>query len=263
MNKKKIRLSVRLVFWFVTFGILCVGALLTLYLFLPQAARDRWEEKGVDTLILIAATFVGAWAGGAAAFRVERRTQETSARSAQISAANKAIFAIAAAYQVYENLRAFFIDVNGSRNHPQRALKIDSPQPGMLERISFDFDALSFLLDQSGEASSQIVMELMLFQWKYQVLYQTIEHRASAAQECHRAVTTNPPADRSLAGIMVAFPGEYQKLDATTEQFIASVDDGLQNCVQLNSKFQAVLQQLFPGQNFLQINFAGGALQNT
>ncbi|WP_230640681.1 hypothetical protein, partial [Ralstonia solanacearum] len=57
-----------------------------------------------------------------------------------------------------------YIDVDGLRNDTHRALKMDSPQPGMLPQIEFDFAGLEFLLDQAGTTSSQIVMEFVLFQ---------------------------------------------------------------------------------------------------
>ncbi|WP_057392081.1 hypothetical protein [Ralstonia solanacearum] len=164
MNKKAKRLPVRVVFWPVILGIFCLNIILALNIFLPPKTWERWEGKLVDAFVLMVATFVSAWAGGASAFRVERRTQEINARNARISAANKAIFTVATAYLAYANLRAAYIDVDGLRNDTHRALKMDSPQPGMLPQIEFDFAGLEFLLDQAGTTSSQIVMEFVLFQ---------------------------------------------------------------------------------------------------
>lgn len=134
---------------------------------------------------------------------------------------------------------------------------MDSPQPGMLSEIKFNFDELSFFLDQPGDVSSSVLMELMMFEWQYQVLFQTVEHRAKASEELHAAMQANPVTNLELAGIKTIYPIPYQKLDATTTQMIESVDAGLASAKEVNRKLQVALQEQFPGQSFLQINFVG------
>jgi|GEM_PF-6343563 len=217
----------------------------------PEHLPDKLAELTGVAFV----TLLGAWAGGWAAFKTERETQESNRRAERISAANKAIFTIAAAYTVYENLRQHSIDIDGIRNDPARALKMDSPQASMMKSIGFNFDELSFFLDQPGEASSTVLMELMLFEWQYQVLLQTVEYRARAFDELHIAMQANPIANMSLDSISSVFRVQYMKLEEMTNQLIVSVDTGLAESKSINQKIQLTLQQQFPGQSFLQINF--------
>lgn len=216
---------------------------------------EHLPDKLVELASIAIATLIAAWAGGWAAFKAERETQESNRRAERISAANKAIFTIAMAYTAYENLRQHAIDKDGVRNDPDRALKMDSPQAGMMRKIQFNFDELSFLLDQQGELSSMVLMELMLFEWQYQVLLQTVESRAQVFEELHIAIQANPIGNHSPAAIKTRFAAQYTKLDALTDQLIEIVDTGLISSKDINIKVQSALQQQFLGQSFLQINF--------
>lgn len=212
-------------------------------------------DKLVELMGIAIATLIAAWAGGWAAFKAERETQNSNRRAERISAANKAIFSIATAYTAYENLRQYAIDMDGVRDDIDRALKMDSPQAGMMKGITFNFDELSFFLDQPGETGSTALMELMLFEWQYQVLLQTIESRAQAFEELHIAIQSNPLGNHSPAAVKTRFPAQYAKLDALTNQLIEHVDTGLTSAKEINRKMQLALQCQFPGQSFLQINF--------
>ena len=132
---------------------------------------------------------------------------------------------------------------------------MDSPQAGMLSRVGFNFDELGFFLDSPGESCSTALMELMTFEWQFQVLRQTVEDRARAFDDLHTNLQVNPVANMNLMFIQTRFPALYQKLDATTNQLIASVDYGIQASKDINQKLQLALQQQFPGQSFLQIKF--------
>ena len=128
-------------------------------------------EKLVELFIV---TFLAAWAGGWAAFSAERSAQEIDKRNARWSSANKAIFKLSQAYEMLENLRRFYIDVDNVRNDPDRALKMNSPQPGMMARIEFNFDELTFLLDQQGDAAPSALQALMMFEWHMRIMHQSV-----------------------------------------------------------------------------------------
>lgn len=257
---KQVKITLTHILWPVAGGLLGFMLFFLLLATGGLITPDHIPDKAVDLLGVTVATFVAAWAGGWAAFRAERETQDINRKNSRISAANKAIFKIATAYTVFENLRQHYIDFNAVRNDPDRALKMDSPQPGMLSEIKFNFDELSFFLDQPGNISSDVLMELMMFEWQYQVLFQTIEHRAKASEELHTAMQARPVANLEPDGIKTIYPVPYQKLDATTTQMIESVDAGLINAKEVNRKLQLALQQLFPEQSFLQINFNGNVI---
>ena len=72
--------------------------------------------SSLEILKLLVVTFLGAWAGGYAAFKAERKSRELDQRNSRLSAANKATFKIAQTYHVAENLRRFYIDREGG--HP-------------------------------------------------------------------------------------------------------------------------------------------------
>src|SRR2546427_2893059 len=144
----------------------------------PLIVAEHFLDKTIEQFSLIAGTFVAAWAGGWAAFSAERRTRDEMERKSRISAANKALFVVATMYNVFDNLRQFYIDKGNLRQDPNRALAIDSPQPGMMQVLHFDFDALNYFLDVDGATSSMALMELQLLDWHYQLLINTVELRA-------------------------------------------------------------------------------------
>ena len=209
-----------------------------------------WLDIGT-TLV---GTFVGAWAGGWAAFRGERRTRERVERNSRISAANKALFTIATMYNSLDNLRQFYIEAH--RNDPNRALTMNSPQPGMMQALHFDFDSINYFLDQEGEACSMALMELQVLDWHYQIVVNTAELRAKAGDELHQAIRANPIANPNLETIKAVYAAEYGRLAALTDQLIEVVDEGIAMTRQANDKMQKALQLQFPEQSLLQIKFA-------
>ena len=213
-------------------------------------------DKAVEQIGLIAATFVAAWAGGWAAFSAERNTRSEAERKARISAANKALFVIATMYNVFENLCRFYIDKGNLRNNPNRALMMDSPQPGMMEKLHFDFDELSYFLDAEGDVSSMALMELQVLDWHFQMLINTIELRAMAAEDLHKAIRAQPISNLTADSVPALYQMEYKKSLALTDQLIEFVDAGIKLTKEMNEKMKVALQQQFPGQGFLQINFA-------
>ncbi|HCA27221.1 MAG TPA: hypothetical protein DEP05_06205 [Betaproteobacteria bacterium] len=210
----------------------------------------------VSPLVL---TFVGAWAGAWAAFMSERKTQESNRRAERISAANKAIFTIRALYETYENLRQHYIDVDEIRDDPDRALRMDSPQSGMMRNIEFNFNELHFFLDHPGEVRSTVLMELLRLEREYHILLQTVEHHARADDEFGRmrsgANIVTKDEEKFDTAEKTTYSAQYSKLEATTNQMIASVDAGITRSREVYEKVQSALQQQFPGQKFLTIPF--------
>jgi len=205
---------------------------------------DHITDKAHEFAITAFATLIAAWAGGAAAFRAERNTRTIDRRNHQVSAANRAIFAINQMYTVYENLREHAI--NPFRTDANRDLNMDSPQPGMLPQIKFNFDELSFFLDQPDDVSPNALNDLMLLEWKYQVLFQTVEHRARAAERFAHG--------DALARIV---------LRGTTDQMIESVDEGVISTQTAYRQLHNACANVFPGQIVLRIQALEGMTPRT
>jgi len=204
---------------------------------------------------LFGVTFLAAWAGGWAAFRAERKSRLDNERKGQISAANRAIFAIAQIYMVYGNLRDFFLPDAHLRQDPDRALKVNSPQPGMLSDIRFNFDELSFLLDMEGDHDVSALMELMLLEWRYRVLVVTTNSRATAVDDLHKTMAQRRLANLPPGGGAVFYAQEHAKATALTDQLTELIEDGLKYTKEVNAKLQTTLKRQFPNQSFLQVNF--------
>ena len=213
--------------------------------------------KNVETLV---ATSAAAWAGGWAAFRAERNTQEINKRNSRLSYANKAIFQISQAYEMMENLRRYYIVADNWRNDPDRALKMNSPQPGMMARIEFNFDELSFLLDQKGDAPAAL-QALMIFDWQLRVLHETIEQRARAREQLELVIQQIPALAKSAEAIRGVAHVPYAKLEAHTDQMIESVDSGLITAIAVYGQLQAICAEIILGQTILRVNFAGQAVK--
>ncbi len=209
---------------------------------------DKFYEFAVTAIV----TGIAAWAGGWAAFSSERKTREGAERKSRISAANKALFTIATMFNALDNLRQFYIDIDGLRQNPDRALLMDSPQPGMMQAIHFDFDSINYFLDQGGAECSMTLMELQVLDWHFQMVVNTVELRSKAVEDLHKAIEFQLP---TLESIKVTHDKEYHKLAALTEQMIEQVDEGIAITKRLNAMMQNALQLQFPGQDFLQINF--------
>jgi hypothetical protein len=221
------------------------------------ATTDHLLDKAIDLLGVSIATGIAAFVGGWAAFRAERRTQDINRRNSRISAGNKAIFTIDTVYTIFKNLREHYIDANGVRGNPNRAIEMDSPQAGMLSDIKFNFDELSYFLDHPEDICSGALKGLAMFEWNYQVLVQTVEYRAEAMEELRLELQAKPVSNLPPESVEIVNPAAYQKLKATTDQFVKSVDEGLKDAEEIYLTFQKALRCQFPGQRFLQIDSFG------
>ena len=222
------------------------------YLFLFEGFLLVIGQDSSRLIIEMGTTFVAAGAGGWAAFSAERRTQEDNKRNVNISAANKAIFTISLVNATFKNLELYIKDFRSDKDK-DRALEMDSPQPGMLSEIKFNFDELSFFLDQPGEVDASVLMDLMGCQWRYHELLETIEHRAKAREDLHKEMKQRPIGNLSQVGIAKAYPGEYRKLDATTTEMVEGVDAGLKSAKEIYQKLRMTLNLIFPEQDFLKV----------
>src|SRR5438552_17633191 len=84
-------------------------------LWIHKQENDKWVDKAFDLVGILLATLAGGWAGGAAAFRAERKTREkaeehgriaaaNAARISRLSAANRAFFELASIHNAIANL---------------------------------------------------------------------------------------------------------------------------------------------------------------
>lgn len=236
-------------------NLLLLGALTTAAVFF-FVWRSIYPDKFTELIVTVFGTFIAAWAGGWAAFNAERKTREDTERKSRISAANKALFTIATMFNVFDNLRQFYIDKDNIRQNEGRALIMDSPQPGMMQATHFDFDSISYFLDQDGDACSMALMELQVLDWHLQVVINTVELRAIASNDLNNAIKSKPIANLTAKTIATVYSAEHSKLAALTDQLIEQVDEGIAVTKKLNAMLQTALQLQFPGQSFLQIKFA-------
>ncbi len=205
------------------------------YIFMVMDVSFAWHSNKVSELIItVIVTGIAAWAGGAAAFRAERTTREINLRNKQISAANRAIFKLDQLFNLYLNLKESMVDP--SRNDEHRFRTMGSPQPGMLPLITFNFDELSFLLDRPGEGL-KLLEELLVLEWKYQVLMITVDHRARFLEAYVRSQD-----NRAI-----------NALTASTNQMIENIDLVPAAAKKAYLLFCSVLTETFPGQAFLRI----------
>ena len=224
--------SMRRILWPVTGAFLGFG--LFYLLMMTGAFFIEYSNKVPELIITVIVTGIAAWAGGAAAFRAERTTREINLRNKQISAANRAIFKLDQLFNLYLNLKESMVDPCRSDEHRFRTM--DSPQPGMLPVITFNFDELSFLLDRPGEGL-KLLEELLVLEWKYQVLMITVDHRARFLEAYVRG--------HDLLAI--------NALTASTNQMIENIDLVPAAAKKAYLLFCSVLTETFPGQTFLRI----------
>lgn len=228
-------------------------------LFLAAVLVAVHYERWAELLVSVAGTFISAWAGGWAAFRAERETRAEAERNARISSANKAIFALAMMFNMFENLRQFYIDREGARTNPMKAIVMDSPQPGMLQPVRIDHDSLAFLLDQAGDECSMALAGLRMLDWRQQVALSTVETRAAASSELRQSMKERPVANWTPETLPNLYPAEYGRLASLTDQFVEQVDESINAIREAEVALQRALQTIFPGQSFVQVRFGQAA----
>jgi len=152
-------------------------------------------------------------------------------------------------------LRQFYIDVDGVRQNPQRALLMDSPQPGMMQTVHFDFDSINYFLDQDGDVCSMALMELQVLDWHFQVVVNTVELRSKAFDELHKQIQAHPVVNSTLDLIPTLYSAQYGRLATLTDHMIEQVDEGIASAKKMYTTMQTALQIMFPGQDFLKVNF--------
>jgi hypothetical protein len=133
---------------------------------------------------------------------------------------------------------------------------MDSPQPGMMQPLHFDYDRLNYFLNQDGELCSMALVELRVLDWSHLALLNTVELRAVAHDDLRKAVLSKNVPDLTLDMLPTLFSAEYRKLSALTDQFIKQVDEVIVATKKMEGQFQIALQKVFPGQSFLQVRFA-------
>jgi hypothetical protein len=214
--------------------------------------QDMFSDKFYEFVITGIITLIAAWAGGWAAFKAERSTREDAARKTRISAANKALYTVSIMFSLFNNFRQSYIDKNPNlRKDECRALLMDSPQPGMMQAVHFDFDSISYFLDQDGDVP-MVLVELQSLDWNFQMLLNTVEMRAQAMEElrilCNGSLT--------ILLVKQHYGMQLAKLNALTDTLIEMVDNGIDTTKRVDGMMRKALQLIFPSQSFLQINFS-------
>ncbi len=223
------------------------------YIYVAEVASH--PEKSTELLVMVLGTGLAAWAGGWSAFSAERRRREEEEHKSRISAANKALFAAFVMHEAFKNLREYSADANGVRDHPNRALLMNSPQPGMMQAVRFDFDSISYFLDANDDVSAQALLELQNLEWHYAIVLSTVDMRGRAFDELHQAMASHQINNLPLEAIKHTYALQYDRLAALTDQLIATVDDGVKLAQQVDQRLREALAQQFPGQDFLRVNF--------
>lgn len=216
-------------------------------------------DKAPELLVTMIATGIAAYVGGWAAFGAERERRAEEELKKRVSASNKAIFVAFTIYEALDNLRKYCIDKNGARTSKFRALTIDSPQAGMMQSVSFDFDSLNFFLDAEDDVSATTLMELQVLDWHFQMVRNTVELRARAAEELHNAMLAHYNENIAPETIQAVYGTHFKNLSTLTDQLVAMVDDGIVLAKKVDGRLRAALAHQFPNQDFLQVNYVAQA----
>lgn len=234
---------------------LLVAALSVLCLYYVATLVLEHPEKAPELIVTMIATGIAAYAGGWAAFGAERERRAEEEVKKRVSASNKAIFVAFMIYESLDNLRQYCIDKDGARTHKFRALMIDSPQAGMMQSVSFDFESLDFFLDANDEVSATTLMELQVLDWHFQMVRSTVEQRARAVEELHNVMVAQHNPNIAPENIPTVYGDHFKKLSALTDQLVKLVDDGLVLARKADGQLRAALAAQFPKQEFLRVNY--------
>ncbi len=232
---------------FVTLSVVCLYYFWHLLLDHP--------DKAPELLVTMIATGIAAYVGGWAAFGAERERRVEEELKKRVSASNKAIFVAFTIFESLDNLRRYCIDKDGARASQFRALEIDSPQAGMMQSVSFDFESLGFFLDADDKVSAITLMELQVLDWHYQMVRNTVELRARAAEELHGMMLAQHNANIAPENIQTVYSAHFQKLSALTDQLVTMVDEGIVLARKADGRLRAALALQFPDQEFLRVNY--------
>lgn len=235
------------------------GTLSFVYLYYVGRLVVEHPDKTPELIVTMIATGIAAFVGGWAAFGAERERRAEEEMKRRVSASNKAIFVAFTIYESLDNLRQYCIDKDGARTNSFRALMIDSPQAGMMQSVSFDFDSLGFFLDADDDVSATTLMELQVLDWHFQMLRNTVELRARAAEELRGVMVAQHNVNIAYENISTVYSTHFKKLSALTDQLVTMVDDGIALARKADERLRVALALQFPNQDFLRVNYVAQA----
>jgi len=226
-----------------------------------QNTTLHWLEQFTNIAI---PTFIAAWAGAIAAFKMERAHRARAERNMRVSAGNLALFTL---YQLHYALFHFQRDViNRVRATEDRWYEMYSVIPGMIEKGHFEIAELRFLLDdQSPHAdAANMLTELVNQERLFNIAVGLIQLRSEVIlNELNPQIPTIASDGQITSLIKTRLPHVHHKLYELTDQIIERVDDSVRSTEQTYNQLKQTLTKIFPDARFVDISFLHHPNTNT
>ncbi len=245
---------------YLTESIVAMATLLALSILSGSLFYFVVTNWNADLVGKILPPFGAAFLGALAAYYLGLKKEEIVARKEKISAANRAIFALADLSFTAKQLQADCIEP--VRANPNRWLDMTTPRANSLQNIELDMESISFLLDSPSSKSKAptTLFDLRKLNSNYNMLLRTIDLRSDAIESKLQPelnlLQPRPSTSTAAAELIKAshYP-VYVEVQDLTNHFVESVDAIISESHRLYVELHRGLREFFPDQEFITVSF--------
>ncbi|MEK6680666.1 MAG: hypothetical protein AABY79_01715 [Nitrospirota bacterium] len=206
-------------------------------------------KEAVSPLATLLAAFFGAWF----AYRFQDRVKARDVISANISAANKAMFKV---FQLLNSLALFQKDViDPCRGRPDICFTMLPMLPDDHSDYRFDFQGLGFILDSKHK---KIMLDLFIEEQRYREAIKAINARSMLHKGFVQPALVSAGFKEDSAYPVELFaqalgPLLFKDIQNLTNQVIYHVDRTVKSLEETKNNMHAAFKEMFPEGNFLNI----------
>jgi len=229
-------------------GVILALSLLNLWYLSSIAIENKILPVSLDYLYKGVTVLIGAFVGAFSAFKLNSKKEEDKKYTEQKMSMNKAIFIsirqINAVKNIHKELSIYNTDLD-------KAFKLPAMKPPCYNELKYDFDELSFLLEDYPQAMMNLVIE----QERFEQAFRTIEIRndfyvndiqpALSKLELHGkdmliADLSQALGERLFKGAIHGAKIMYFHIEETDKSII-----------EMHDEISAIARKAFPGEKFI------------
>ncbi|MCW8933434.1 MAG: hypothetical protein OQK98_01800 [Gammaproteobacteria bacterium] len=213
---------------------------------------DQLPIKDIITGLI---ALISAYAGASFAFKLQHDKEEREKIAKQIASSNRAIHTL---YDIWNVQKQFQEEhIKPFRERDDAWLNMSPIIPGIHTSIKFNVENLEFLLS-SGEP--EIYAELMLEEKRYRIAISVIEERSKLVfdkvfpkmEELGFKKGEKTEQVKIEEGLGPDLTNRLQKM---TPAIITIIDENIESLINVYEKLQAYLNEIFPNEKFIKVQF--------
>jgi len=231
-------------------GVILALLLLNLWYISSIAIENQILPVNFDYLYKGTTVLIGAFVGAFSAYKLNSKKEEIKEHTQQKLAMNKAIFVSIRQINAVENMQKEFSEYSTELD---RAFKLPAMKPPCYDGLKYDFDGLSFLL----EDYPQVMMNLVVEQERFEQVFNSIDIRNNfyvndvqpalsklelESKNISIAAFSKALGERLFEGAIGAADSMYYHVETTSESLVV-----------MHNELAAVARKAFPGGKFLKL----------